>query len=327
MPNRIHTIRNLYNRTEETAEEPLSGADFLEEVGAQLSQFDKEDTHRAELQAHRQAYFPGRLYCGAVGLTSHSVSWESAFQLDRDQEEERAALVFPAIDDVPIETLLADIGEDATDKADEFRDRLRGLSKEDAEELAALDAKALTGPIVLDTCFPRRLTESEFDRMRALRHERDNTRETEEDIRAEVEETAREAHTENPEQFWPAMNGAWPLPSDGTEFDPEEAQRKLWELPVTLVRLDGGYVLALTGGGMDLSDALAEAYLLLGLFPPTELCSLPDHAGPPPTPRALAVIGGCLESLAIQAGWNRGKTERLLRLSKRTQENKEEVTA
>lgn len=83
----------------------------------------------------------------------------------------------------------------------------------------------------------------------------------------------------------PMMNYYYPLPA--FDDDPEEAQGKLAGVCVTLVRLtncdfepDGeGYALALTGGGMDLSWDICEAYIRLGYAPPLHFSRLPQFAG------------------------------------------------
>lgn len=83
----------------------------------------------------------------------------------------------------------------------------------------------------------------------------------------------------------PIMNYYYPLPAFNSE--PEQAQEKLAGLCLTLVHMtnceheaDGeGYALALTGGGMDLSWDICEAYLRLGYAPPLHFAHLPNFAG------------------------------------------------
>jgi hypothetical protein len=81
-----------------------------------------------------------------------------------------------------------------------------------------------------------------------------------------------------------------------------EAAHALRGLPLCIIeRLDGeGYELALTGGGMDLSWEICEAFVRLGFLPPVHFCDLPDMGrtlafkpyevpadpGPRPTPSA-----------------------------------------
>lgn len=74
--------------------------------------------------------------------------------------------------------------------------------------------------------------------------------------------------------------GEHPFPRD--EYAAADALR---DVPLCVVRIDGdGYGLALTGGGMDLSWEIAEAFALLGYLPPVHFADLPGMAGKFPTP-------------------------------------------
>ena len=75
----------------------------------------------------------------------------------------------------------------------------------------------------------------------------------------------------------PMMNYFYPV-SDYTPGDMEEWAAKLDGLPLCVVELDGERGLALTGGGMDLSWEIAEAFIRLGYYPPTWI-DLPAMAG------------------------------------------------
>lgn len=73
-------------------------------------------------------------------------------------------------------------------------------------------------------------------------------------------------------------------------------------LPLSLVEIDGvGVVLVLTGGGMDLSWEICEAYMVLGQLPPVHFCDLPGMAGRGESARDRSIIAACLRSLAIVA--------------------------
>jgi len=86
----------------------------------------------------------------------------------------------------------------------------------------------------------------------------------------------------------PMMNYFYPIPDFG-EYGPgsDKAARLLDEAHVALclIRLNGGeynedeWGLALTGGGMDLSWQICEAFIVLGYLPPLFACELPDFAG------------------------------------------------
>ena len=77
----------------------------------------------------------------------------------------------------------------------------------------------------------------------------------------------------------PMMNYYYPLPGS---VDVEEYARSLYPLPLCLVRIDDEnteerYALALTGGGMDFSWQICEAFMRLGYLPPIHF-SLPRMA-------------------------------------------------
>jgi hypothetical protein len=83
----------------------------------------------------------------------------------------------------------------------------------------------------------------------------------------------------------PMMNYAYPL-SDRRSYDLEDAVL-IAHLPLVIVERGEGYgyerettyELALSGGGMDLSWEICEAFMLLGYLPPVHFASLPSMAG------------------------------------------------
>jgi hypothetical protein len=73
----------------------------------------------------------------------------------------------------------------------------------------------------------------------------------------------------------PMMNYYYPLP-----FDPSDtAIAELANLPLCVVYVDEDPALALTGGGMDLSWEICEAFMRLGCLPPLHFAGLPAMAG------------------------------------------------
>jgi hypothetical protein len=80
----------------------------------------------------------------------------------------------------------------------------------------------------------------------------------------------------------PMMNYWYPVNESlshyGYGFDPKEAAAKLKDLPLCVVEVDGEYGLALTGGGMDLSWEICEAYIALNMLPPAHFADLPRMA-------------------------------------------------
>ena len=88
------------------------------------------------------------------------------------------------------------------------------------------------------------------------------------------------AQDDSPSQWGaegPMMNYFYPV-SDYTPGDMEEWAAKITDLPLCVVEIDGERGLALTGGGMDLSWEIAEAFIRLGYYPPTWI-DLPAMSG------------------------------------------------
>jgi hypothetical protein len=113
----------------------------------------------------------------------------------------------------------------------------------------------------------------------------------------------------------PMMNYFYSV--DGYAADAEDAA-KLVDLPVCIVTdPDGSDGLAFTGGGMDLSWEICEAYMILGYLPPVHFADLPAYSSKKLDERAKWVIAGCMRSCEIAARWatDRAKTLRALRAS------------
>lgn len=85
----------------------------------------------------------------------------------------------------------------------------------------------------------------------------------------------------------PMMNYRYPVEGADSDdvgtyrhrMDAIEAAYVLRGVPLCVVEYDDGIALALTGGGMDLSYEICEAFTLLGYYPPTAFCDLPHMAG------------------------------------------------
>ena len=106
-----------------------------------------------------------------------------------------------------------------------------------------------------------------------------------------------------PENEGPMMNYYYPLPN--YSGDVTEDAKRLVDLPVCIVEfLDGGaYALALTGGGMDLSWEICEAFMALGYWPPAHFCDLPLFAGRGTSKRDRHILAGARGSLRIRKNW------------------------
>lgn len=93
------------------------------------------------------------------------------------------------------------------------------------------------------------------------------------------------------EDYIPMMGYYYRLPN--LSMPPEEAQTRLMGLPLVVVMVHGAPVMALTGGGMDLSWQICEAYMTLGYLPPLHFCRLPRMAGMTLTPIRCWTLAGC----------------------------------
>jgi len=106
----------------------------------------------------------------------------------------------------------------------------------------------------------------------------------------------------------PMMNYWYPVRID----DCAEAATKIAHLPLCVVEFsDGETGLALTGGGMDLSWEICEAFIAIGYYPPVHFCDLPKMGNRGKSEKDLAIIAACEESLRIVEGWSSRKRERL----------------
>ena len=245
----------------------------------------------------------GVLDCDTIHAQPIDVDWSEAFG------DERAEIVYPDFSELPLADVMSYIEKRDIDA--DFAQRLAGLDEDDAAELAALDEKALRGPIIRSDPFPHRLDAGEFDRMKELRYERDNSREEEDDIREEIDERAQELAQEAPEEFEPMMSCAYPLGSLRGST-PETLQARLLPRgPLVVVLLDETPYLALAGGGMDFSWEICEAYALLGFRPPLHFCDLPRMAGRGESDGDRAIIAACIGSAEIARGWAQSAIDRL----------------
>jgi len=97
------------------------------------------------------------------------------------------------------------------------------------------------------------------------------------------------------DHFFPMMCYYYPLP--GLRYTVHEAQMRVLNTACVVATVGGEPVLALGGGGMDLTWDIIEAYVLLGLMPPLHFCNPPytlDQMHP--TKRAL-LLNACRASL------------------------------
>jgi len=114
----------------------------------------------------------------------------------------------------------------------------------------------------------------------------------------------------------PLMNFFYPLPGFeeimkwNSWSEIQIAKELARTVPLCLVTQNGEYGLALTGGGMDLSWEICEAYIRCGYLPPLHFCKLPRLAGQRLTPTKRKIIACCRESIRWAEGYlQRAKRE------------------
>jgi hypothetical protein len=130
-------------------------------------------------------------------------------------------------------------------------------------------------------------------------------------------ECVRERMQDEPDRYTPMMNYYYPLPELKYRWPSPEAAQAHLELyggPVCVALVCDEPVLALTGGGMDISDRIAEAYMLLGYLPPFHFCDLPEYGGAL-TEQRRWVIDGCVRSCQVMEGWAQRRRQKLERLA------------
>lgn len=120
-----------------------------------------------------------------------------------------------------------------------------------------------------------------------------------------------EHYEEGEEAEGPMMNYFYPLPN--FHQDTNEAAKKLKDVALCLVRFndaqdeDMEYVLALTGGGMDMTWDICEAFIALGYVPPRKYWRLPQFAGmkmDTTKKTIIAAIRKGLEAVNNQLAWD-----------------------
>jgi hypothetical protein len=124
---------------------------------------------------------------------------------------------------------------------------------------------------------------------------------------------------------WAEANGFSTCPCHGEdfrEFDSAEGPMMNYRYPIDdkWFNADGArriadleVYLALTGGGMDLSWEICEAYVRLGCLPPSHF-ELPAMAGKKLTERTALVLTAVERSNDVLTGWAQSRKERTSRL-------------
>lgn len=127
------------------------------------------------------------------------------------------------------------------------------------------------------------------------------------------------------EHFAPMMNYIYPLPD--FRLDPGDAQERIEDTNcvIVLIAEDGKCpdvpYMALSGGGMDLSWDICEAYMLLGYLPPVHFCNLPNFAGKKLDETSKWVVDGCKKSCELAELWAAQTSKNLDDLEKTMKNN------
>ena len=117
----------------------------------------------------------------------------------------------------------------------------------------------------------------------------------------------------------PMMNYYYPLPYEVR--NPERAAKLIADLPLVVVHLmkDEVWALALTGGGMDFSWQICEAFTRLGYLPPIHFADIEDMSEPW-TQRTRYILSACERSLAVVRDRSKRGVQRVRELRKRMKE-------
>lgn len=97
---------------------------------------------------------------------------------------------------------------------------------------------------------------------------------------------------------YPTGDSADNIGGYGYGCDAVEAAYRLRDTPLCIVEYDDEIALALTGGGMDLTWEIVDAFTLLGYLPPVHFCDLPGMAGYPSNDDHRYIIAAVDRSLS-----------------------------
>lgn len=134
----------------------------------------------------------------------------------------------------------------------------------------------------------------------------------------DIRQEAQERMYEEPDEFAPMMNYYYPYESGMPASD--QSVLMFNGVSVVVVEVDGDEVLALSGGGMDLSWDICKSYILLGYLPPVHFCDLPEYArySEAKITQDNVIIDACLRSTQIEIErtvnsmqWTQNKLRRL----------------
>jgi hypothetical protein len=126
-------------------------------------------------------------------------------------------------------------------------------------------------------------------------------------------ECVRERMQDDPDRYAPMMNYHYPLPELRHQWPSPEAAQAHLELyggPVCVALVGEEPVLALTGGGMDLSPDICRAYMLFGYLPPVHFAGDLPRMGGRTSEADVWVAQGAVRACEVAAQWAQRKLER-----------------
>jgi hypothetical protein len=126
-------------------------------------------------------------------------------------------------------------------------------------------------------------------------------------------ERVQERMQDEPDRYTPMMSYYYPLPELKNKWSsPEAAQahQELYGGPVCVALVGDEPVLALTGGGMDLSPEICRAYMLLGYLPPVHFAGDLPRMGGRKSETDVWVAQGAVRACEVAAQWAQRRLER-----------------
>lgn len=144
-----------------------------------------------------------------------------------------------------------------------------------------------------------------------------------EEATGQANERLREIYRDG-DNFQPMMNYYYPLDAHHWHGRPEELQARLdlFGGACLLAEIDDGVVLALMGGGMDLTWDICLAYVLAGCLPPAHFASdLPEFSGMKLDTKHKIIMAACERSLRGMIERQERGLKRLRDLRKHLSEN------
>lgn len=122
----------------------------------------------------------------------------------------------------------------------------------------------------------------------------------------------------------PMMNYFYPISVEDPHTDDlKEMAYAIKDLPLCVVVMDDEVGLALTGGGMDLSWEICEAYIRLGYLPPYRFTHLPLMADKRLDDRTMKIAQACIRTCSVLAQRARNRVDFLMNLLGELKKNQE----